>query len=478
MLDAATPMFSLGNFLREAKNSVHHVDGPISTAYDITALQYAIGELGRFPVIYAEKPLLMDGTVSDIPLVCNLTASRELTAQSLGLDDHRYAARAYADRTSATIEPVIVASADAPVQEVVLCGDDADLTRLPAVRQHILDPGPYLTSAHATTYDPETGIDNTAIQRCWVKGPKVMSYFPYPSSHNARNMRKFWSRGEACPVAFWIGHHPAVLMGTQAKLKYPESHWGATGGLIGEPLRMVPSVTHGSDIMVPADAEIVIEGWVPADVLQADGPFGEYTGYSGPQTPAPICEITCITRRRNAIYHDYGSGLPDMLVPDNMVMEGKLFSMVRGIAPSVSNIHVPNSGRRFHAYIQLDKPSLGEARDALTSVLSYRRIKTAVAVDTDVDIFSDSDVMWALATRVQWNRDSFSIDGLSGSMLDPSMSAGARTTSKLAIDATMPATSVTGAPNPVPPRARVPDDAAGRARDRLDGIDFSRWPVA
>ena len=435
-------MFSLGNFLKEAQNSVHHVDGPINTAYDITALQYAIGELGRYPVLYAEKPLLMDGTVSDIPLVCNLTASRELTAQALGLDDHRYAARAYADRTSAAIEPVIVQSADAPVQQVVLRGDDADLTRLPAVRQHVLDPGPYLTSAHA------------------------------------RNMRKFWSRGEACPVAFWIGHHPAVLMGTQAKLKYPESHWGATGGLIGEPLRMVPSVTHGSDIMVPADAEIVIEGWVPADVLQADGPFGEYTGYSGPQTPAPICEITCITRRRDAIYHDYGSGLPDMLVPDNMVMEGKLFSMVRGIAPSVSNIHVPNSGRRFHAYIQLDKPSLGEARDALTSVLSYRRIKTAIAVDADVDIFSDSDVMWALATRVQWNRDSFSIDGLSGSMLDPSMSSGARTTSKLAIDATMPATSIPGAPNPVPPRARVPDDAADRAGARLRGVDFSRWPVA
>ena len=89
-----------------------------------------------------------------------------------------------------------------------------------------------MTFGATTTYDPDTGIDNTAIQRCWVQEPRRMTYFPYPASHNARNVRKFHARGEPAPVAFWIGHHPAVLLGTQAKLRYPESHWSAAGGVI------------------------------------------------------------------------------------------------------------------------------------------------------------------------------------------------------------------------------------------------------
>jgi len=469
-------VLDLRSFLASVPDAVFRAAEPVSTVHDITALQYALGARERFPVVHVPEPRLADGRISELELVCNLTASRALTARALDILDHRAAAAAYATRTAQAIEPVMVAPEDAPVREIV--DDDADLTALPAVTQHVLDPGPYLTSAHATTTDPDTGVDNTAIQRCWIKGPRRMLYFPYPVSHNARNVRKFWARGEPCPVAFWIGHHPAVLMGTQAKLKYPESHWGAAGGLLGEPLRLVPTLTHGDRIRVPADAEIVIEGWVPADVLEADGPFGEYTGYMGPQMPAPVCEVTCITRRRNALYHDYGSGLADMLVPDNMVTEGKLYAMAKAVAPSVANVHVPTSGRRFHAYLQLNQPGAGEARDALMAALSYRRTKTAIALDEDIDIFADSEVMWALATRVQWNRDSIAVDGLSGSLLDPSLAAGARTTSKLGIDATLPPANGRDVPRPVPPRSRVPDDAAVRAAALLAGIDTEGWPAA
>ena len=94
------------------------------------------------------------------------------------------------------------------------------------------------------------------------------------------------------------------------------------GGALGEALRLTPSITHGDKIMVPADAEIVIEGFLPPGRIEAEGPFAEFSGYQGPQIPNPVVEITCITRRRDAIYHDCGSGLPDHLVPDNMAMEG------------------------------------------------------------------------------------------------------------------------------------------------------------
>ncbi|MDX2221915.1 MAG: UbiD family decarboxylase [Rhodospirillaceae bacterium] len=449
----------------------------LSTVHEITALQYALEKQGRRPIVVVDAPVLPDGRRSDIPVVCNLTASRALVAKALGINDHRTAAPIYARKTGNPIAPKVVAAKDAPVQQIVSEGDTVDLTRLPALKQHSFDPGPYLTAAHATTYDPDTGTDNTAIQRCWIKGPRRMSYYPYPASHNNRNMRKFWARGEDCPVVFWIGHHPAVLMGTQAKLGYPESHWAACGGLIGEPLRLVPSRTFGDKIMVPADAEIVIEGTVPREVLEADGPFGEYTGYSGPQVAAPVCEVRCITMRANALYHDYGSGLTDMLVPDNMAMEGKVYQLCKAVAPALTNVYVPAQGRRFHAYLQLNKPGPGEARDALTAALSYRRLKLAIALDDDIDLFDDSEVLFALATRVQWSRDSFTIDGLSGSLLDPSTAAGAKTLSKMAIDATLPLPSSAGAPSPVPPRSTVPVAARAAAAKALAGADMSEWPT-
>lgn len=465
-------------FLAAHGDALWELPAGLARRHELTALQHALDARGEFPILLARATRDASGAANPIPVVTNLTASRVLTARALGLDDHRKSAEWFARRSAGGIEPRIVGRAEAPVQSVVLEGEGADLRRIPALTQHDLEPGPYLTAAHATTFDPDTGIDNTAIQRCWVKGPRRMSWFPYPASHNARNLRKFWARGEACPVAFWIGHHPAVLLGTQAKLRYPESHWRAAGGVLGESLRLVPSITHGERILVPADAEIVIEGWAPREAFAADGPFGEYTGYLGPQVPAPLCEVSCITMRGDALYHDYGSGLTDMLVPDNMAMEGKLFELVKAVAPSLVNVHVPTAGRRFHAWLQLDEPARGEARDAIVAALAYRRTKWVVAVDGDVDLFSADSREWALATRVQWSRDAILIDDLSGSALDPSLPRGAVTAAKMGVDATLPPAPRAGAPRAVPPVATVPPDASARAGALRASADGAGWPRA
>jgi 2,5-furandicarboxylate decarboxylase 1 len=468
----------LRTFLAGLGDNLLDIGEPVSVVHEMTALQHEFDRAGRFPVLRFSCPRLANGELSSIAVVNNLTASRVLTAAALGVADHRQCAAEFARRTAATIEPRIVGRAEAPVQQVVLEGEAADLTRLPVLTQHELEPGPYLTAAHATTYDPDTRTDNTAIQRCWIMGPRRMSWMAYPASHNARNLRKFRERGEPCPVAFWIGHHPAVVIGTQAKLDYPQSHWSAAGGVVGAPLRLVPSVTHGERIMVPADAEIVIEGWVQPGAETADGPFGEYTGYLGPQTRAAVCDVACITRRADAIYHDYGSGLTDMLVPDNITMEGKLYALVKAVAPSLVNVHVPVSGRRFHAYLQFRRPPRGEVRDALAAALAYRRCKAVFAVDEDVDVFSPDDVLWALATRVQWSRDSMVLDGLSTSTLDPSLPADAQTGSKIGVDATLPPADGPGQPRPVPPRATVPEAALRQVRAFVDKARGRSFPEA
>ena len=143
------------------------------------------------------------------------------------------------------------------------------------------------------------------------------------------------------------------------------------GGRRGQPLNVVKAKT--VDLLIPAEAEIVIEGFINTECLEPEAPFGEYHGYMCLPEYNGFMDITCITRRKDAIYHDYGSGLRDMLVPDNMVMEGKIFAMAKAVAPSLRRVHVPVSGRRFHAYLQFETPGAGEARDSLTAVLGYRR---------------------------------------------------------------------------------------------------------
>ena len=429
-------MIDLRTFLAENESEILRISDSINVRHEITALQYVLWEKKQFQVILIEKPELENGQISTFQAITNLTASRQLTAKALGLSDHRNAAIEIEEKSSRKIEPITIEKQNAPCKEIVLKGDAANLENFPIFTQHFSDAGRYLTAAHATTYDLETGIDNTAIQRVWVKSKNRFGYFPYLTSHNRKNILKFWERGESAPIAFWIGHHPAISIGTQAKLDYPQSHWANAGGLIGEPVRLVKTELFGDKLLVPADAEIILEGFVPPNILEREGGFGEYTGYMGEETMSPIFELQCVTHRANAIYHDYGSGLPDSLVPDNMLIEAKLFQIARDVSASVKNVHVPISGRRFHAYISIGEVSPETARAILHAALQFRRVKMVILVNDDVDIFDDEQVLWALATRTQMSRDSLILDDLEGSALDPSLPDGVSKTSKMGIDAT------------------------------------------
>lgn len=429
-------MLDLRTFLNDNAASVLRISAPLSVRFELTALQYLLWERGEFPVILAERPTLQNNDVSPFRAVTNLTASRELTAKILGLSDHRNAAKEIAARFENRIEPVTIGPPEAPCKEIKLFGDEATLERFPVLTQHEADAGPYLTAAHATTYDPDSGVDNTAIQRVWVKSRQRFGYFPYPASHNRRNILKFWERGEAAPVAFWIGHHPAVSIGTQAKLEYPDSHWPTAGGLIGEPVRLVATELFGDALKVPADAEIVLEGFVPPNVFEPEGGFGEYTGFSSGETSSPVFDLKVVTHRKDAIYHDYGSGLPDSLVPDNMMIEAKLFEIARRVSDAVRGVYVPVSGRRFHAYVSVGRISKGTAHAMLKAILQFRRVKHVILVNDDIDIFDEQQVLWAVATRSQMNRDALIVEDIEGSALDPSLSSGVSRTSKMGIDAT------------------------------------------
>src|SRR5699024_746025 len=142
--------------------------------------------------------------------------------------------------------------------------ENINLHDFPAMMHFNLDPGNYVSGGFLTTYDPESGIDNTSLQRGWIVDEKTMRCYVSSFSHNASNFSKYEADGKDMPVVYWMGHHPLAYMGGQAKLGYPESHYEAMGGLMGESLRLVPSETLGDNFLVPADAEIIIEGYLKA----------------------------------------------------------------------------------------------------------------------------------------------------------------------------------------------------------------------
>ncbi|MCB2190266.1 MAG: UbiD family decarboxylase [Deltaproteobacteria bacterium] len=464
---------------REKPEAVLRIKEPLKAAYEITALQRKLDAMKKYPVIIVERPILDDGTESAFPVVTNLTASRDLCAEILDIDPRRVAME-YAAKVSNKIDPVVVSVDQAPVKQVVETGEEVNLLKFPILTHNYMDPGPYIGTGFVTTTDPDSGVDNTCLQRIWVKSPRRTGLWPAVTSHTMNNLRAWWDRGEDMPVAVWIGHHPAAVAGAQSRLGYPESHYPSVGGVLGESLRLVPSQTFGSDLMVPADAEMVIEGYVPKEVFEAEGPFGEYPGYIGPQRPSNVIDVKCVTYRKDAIYHGIGVGLADHLVLlGNFPMEARIYSVVKSVLPELMNVYVPISGRRNHVYVQVKKTRPGIGKEAIMATLPCdSRLKHVIVVDEDIDLFNESEVLWSVAYRSQWDKDLVTVKGAAVFPLDPSLPSPGNIGTRGGIDATMPPPIGNGLPRFYQMVNKTPEEVASaiQVEDYVDLDKVNDYP--
>jgi 2,5-furandicarboxylate decarboxylase 1 len=467
----------------EAKHPecILRIQKPMRVAYEISALQRKLDSMRKYPVMIVERPILDSGEESRFMLVTNLTASRDLCAEALGINPRRVAME-YSARVAGRIPPVVVDKAEAPVKQVVEKGQEVNLLKFPILTHNYMDPGPYIGTGFVTNYDPESGIDNTSLQRIWVKSPRRTGYWPAVVSHSMQNIWKWWGRGEDMPVAIWIGHHPAGISGAQSRLSYPESHWPAMGGVMGEAVRMVPTETFGDKLLVPADAEIVIEGVVPKDVYEAEGPFGEYPGYIGPQRPSPVIEVTCVTYRKDAIYHGLGVGLADHLVLlGNFPLEARIYNVVKSVVPEILNVFVPISGRRNHVYCQVRKPRPGIGKEVIMATLPCdSRLKHVFVVDEDIDLFNEGEVLWSIAYRSQWDKDLVVVKGAAVFPLDPSLPSPGNIGTRGGIDATCPPPIAPGLPRFYQMVNKSPDEVASRIKveDFVRADALSKYPTS
>jgi UbiD family decarboxylase len=400
------------------------VSREIDPAYEMTALVVKLEREGRRrPVLLFER---VRGT--DFPVLTNLHASRSRLAAALGAAPDAMLTT-YLRAMERPLAPRVVATG--PVKEVVLTGDGIDLRRLPQIVHHEGDAGPYLTAAISFARDPEQEIWNCAYNRLMLKSRDTTSIHLTLGKHLWEFHRRAEAAGKPLPVAFALGVHPAVALGALAIGSIDEDERAIMGALLGEPLELVRAET--SDVLVPAHAEIVIEGEILAGVRVAEGPFGEFTGYSLGERQREVLRIKAITHRRGAIFQDISVAHLDHLLLSTIPMEANLYRAVRAMVPSVQAVRVPGP---FTCYVSLEQRLPGQAKNAIMAVFGADLyMKRVVVVDHDVDVFDDRQVNWALATRCQPDRDVVIVTHARGSDLDPSTREDGYT-AKWGVDAT------------------------------------------
>jgi UbiD family decarboxylase len=436
---------SLGAFLHELAARLPcdlvRVEKAVSPAdFEVTAILQHLENERRFPALVFEKPLNLRGEPSSFPLLSNVFATRSRCALALGMDpqDERLAlSLEYARREEKLIPPAVIPSRGAPVKKVIKRGEEADLYEMPIVRHHAMDPAPYIDMTPVMK-DPEGGFYNVAFLRNMVKGPRRLGLHMSPR-HNWQIHRKNEEKGRPTPVAIVVSHHPAFYLGALNVSPFGVDDYSRIGAIMGEALRLTASETWGEEFLVPADAEMVIEGHVLPHVKEIEGPFGEFTGYYGPQRLRNVIEVTAITHRNDAVFQHIFTGHRDTWVLGGIPKEGSLFNLIRGVVPTAKAVHFPISGCcRFNCYISIDKKVDGETKQAALAALGgCDFVKHVVVVDADINIYNEEEVMWAVSTRVQADQDVDIIKNVKGNTLDPSQTDNIMT-AKMIIDATRP----------------------------------------
>lgn len=405
------------------------ISEPIDLDHLPTALVLALEKQRAFPVVVIEQPQGFD-----MPVIVNLFADRDRIARMAGGATAADFNELWLKAEHNPLPPVIVESG--PVQEVVQFGDAVNAELLPISRHFEQDAGRYIGSGILVCKDPDTGVRNLSYQRLQMKGKNRFGASLHSRGHIWEHLQRAEARGQNLEVAVVLGAHPAVHLAAGAKVAMEVDEFDIAGALIGRPVELVKCKT--IDVEVPANAEIVIEGEILANTHEDEGPYGEYTGYSTFRSTRNLFVVKAITRRAKPIYLDLIPGYStEHLLLGRVAKEAHVYHRLKEVVPTLKALNYPKSGTHFHAYMSFTKSAEGQARHALMLLFgldSY--IKLAVAVDDDVDVYNEEDVLWALATRFQADTDMFMVPKVFCNRLDPSSVDGM--SAKLGLDATAP----------------------------------------
>ena len=371
-------------------------------------------------------------------VIAAVSGSRKRIAAAFGVAQGEIA-QEYNRRIAKPQKIIEVPSSEAPVHEVVRTGGQIDLTTLPFHPQHDYDGGTYISSAIDYSIDPATGKHNVGCRRLMLRGKTTLRTNLTAPSDLRACYKACVERKEKLPISFAIGSHPLDFLAATAR--FPVDEFGLVGTFRGEPVPMVKSLTN--DVMVPADAELVIEGYLHEHgYTENEGPYGEFWGFYGPVHIDPVFHVTAITQRKDAIYQSvlHSGRMLGRADSSNLAAahaEAQVWRLLREarIQPVAMNA-VLAAGGRVHLRLALKSPLPGQARAAISTIFSVSGIRNIVIVDEDIDIFNDEEVEWAMSTRMRPDHDIMIQSGMPGYYTDPIMLKDG-TVSKVGYDCTM-----------------------------------------
>jgi 4-hydroxy-3-polyprenylbenzoate decarboxylase len=413
----------LERYRAEHADDVLVLEDEASADQDVTAVLWTLAARGRSPLLVFER-------VNGGRVVTNLFGSRERIARLLGTVPAKIH-QAYQEKSRAAVDPKVVSSG--PVLDVV--EEKVDLGRLPMLRHFETDKAPYITNGIIVAEGATPYSGNLSYHRAMLHSKTELATSLHSRGHLWRMLQLAQEKKQPLRVAMVIGAHPLFMLAASARLAFGADERRIAGGLLGEPLEVVKTPKYG--IAVPAQAEYVLEGVIDPEAKVDEGPFGEFTGYSSNRSTNNLFRVETMMRRKDVILVDVAGGNSvEHLSLSRVPRESEMVEKLKERFPSVTAVHYPSSGTHFHAYVALKQRREGEARQVMLGLLGWDPyLKTVIAVDADVDVTRDEDVLWALATHFQPHRDVLIVDGLPGSALDPSASASG-TTSRMGLDAT------------------------------------------
>ena len=403
--------------------SIHDFTAPVDRVHELGALLRASELDGRAAWFH-------DVAGSTMPVVGGVLGSHERIALAVGCAREQLGATLEA-ATRAPV-PCHEVHHPAPCQQVTM--DPVDLGRLPVPVHAPKDGGPFINGGVVIGRDPVSGRQNLSYVRLQVKGPDRIGV----NLNTWRHLREFFEAAEAqgrnLSFCVAIGVDPVLMIA--AAFRYEGDEYEIAGALRGRPIETVRART--CDVLVPATAEIVLECEILAGEREDEGPMAEYTGHYSGVAKQCVGRVRVITHRRQPIFETIaGASFEHLLLGTAVTREPKLKTLALAASPRVREVLLPPYASGFLALVQMEAPRPGEARSvAFAAFHSHVNISTVVVVDTDVDIFNPSDVLWALSTRVRWERDVSIVAGALGNELHPSADDDG-VISKMIIDATL-----------------------------------------
>jgi 2,5-furandicarboxylate decarboxylase 1 len=383
----------------------------------------------------SEKAVLFTTVTGySMPVASGLLQSRKRLALAMGVEYSviEKKLRAAMDRP---IQPRLTKKA--PAKDVVLTGNKVDLFQLPVPVFGLMDGGPMITGAVVIAEDPEYGI-NAGMYRLMVKEKNVTGIDIVTPNNLRRYAERALAKKKPLPVSISIGAHPYEMIAATFKAALGTNELGYAGGLRGAPLKLAP----GETIPVPciADAEIVLEGEIPPEGwIHPEGPFSEFNRLMGGLHRNPRVKIKAIMRRKDPIY--YALHMPwENIWMSAPIYEAAALRVLREAGVTATAVNVTPGGCCHWHIAAAIKKQPGDGKNAILALLSIADIKHVIVTDDDIDIFDPVDLEWAVATRVQADRDVVIVSNARAKPLDPSLPPvnGVPTTAKMGIDATIP----------------------------------------